>query len=127
MILITNQKNTRFGKYDGFSTNLLIGRANSDCDEISIQITDIEPKGMQFMHSHPEAQCYYIIHGTGTIIIDDEEAEVMEGDAVFIPGNSLHGIKNAGSDTLKYLTANKAFSRDKELQTWPRFTDSGNQ
>lgn len=40
-MLITNRKNTRFGKYEGFSTNLLIGEINSDSQEISIQ-KDIE-------------------------------------------------------------------------------------
>ena len=42
-MLITNRTNTRFGKYDGFSTNLLIGELNSGSKEISIQITDVDP------------------------------------------------------------------------------------
>jgi hypothetical protein len=45
-MLITNRTNTRFGEYDGFSTNLLIGELNSGSKEISIQITDVDPNEM---------------------------------------------------------------------------------
>lgn len=62
-MLITNRKSTRFGKYDGFSSNLLIMEINTGSKEISIQKTDVEPRGMQFLHSHKEEQCYYIISG----------------------------------------------------------------
>ena len=71
-MLITNKENTAIGKYDGFSTNLLIGESNSGTKEISIQITDVEPNGMQFIHSHEEEQCYYIVSGSGKMFIDDE-------------------------------------------------------
>lgn len=127
MILITNEENTRLGKYDGFSTNLLIGNLNTSSDEISIQITNIMPNKMQFVHCHPEAQCYYIISGEGNIIIADEEADVSKGDAIFIPGNSPHGIKNTGNDILKYLTANKPFGKDREMKIWFQETKPKNQ
>jgi mannose-6-phosphate isomerase-like protein (cupin superfamily) len=118
-MLITNRTNTRFGKYDGFSTNLLIGELNSGSKEISIQITDVEPNEMQFLHSHKQEQCYYIITGAGLMIIDDQTKEVKEGDAVFIPSNSTHGIKNAGKNKLTYLTANQAFGKQREEELWP--------
>jgi mannose-6-phosphate isomerase-like protein (cupin superfamily) len=119
-MLITNRKNTRFGKYDGFSTNLLMGEINSGSQEISIQITDVEPQGMQFLHSHKEEQCYYVISGTGLMIIDDCTKEVKKGDAVFIPSNSKHGIKNIGNNILTYLTANQSFGKMREQEIWPQ-------
>ena len=118
-MLITNRKNTRFGKYDGFSTNLLIGEINSGAKEVSIQITDVEPNGMQFLHSHEEEQCYYIIAGIGLMIIDDQTKELNEGDAVLIPSNSTHGIKNIGNNKLTYLTANRSFGKQREEEIWP--------
>jgi len=118
-MLITNRKNTRFGKYDGFLTSLLIGEINSGSQEISIQITDVEPKGMQSLHFHKQEQCYYIISGTGLMIIDDHTKEVKEGDAVFIPSNATHGIKNTGDNRLTYLTANQAFGKQREEEIWP--------
>ncbi len=74
---------------------------------------------MQFLHSHEQEQCYYIISGTGLMIIDDQTKEVKEGDAVFIPSNSIHGIKNIGNDRLTYLTANQAFGGKREIELWP--------
>jgi len=118
-MLITNRENTTIGKYDGFSTNLLVGESNSGSKEISIQITDVEPNGMQFLHSHKEEQCYYIISGTGKMFIDDKTQEVKKGDAIFIPSNSIHGIENIGEGILTYLTANQAFGKQREIQIWP--------
>lgn len=119
MIQKTNETNTRFGQYDGFSTNLLIGESNSGCDEISIQITNVLPGKMQTIHSHPEYQCYYILQGKGQVIIEDEVQELLSGDAVLIPSNSMHGIKNIGETILRYLTANKAFGTERENEIWP--------
>ena len=118
-MLITNRKNTRLGKYDGFTTHLLIGETNSGSKNISIQVTDIEPDGMQFVHSHEQEQCYYIISGTGLMIIEGQSEEVEEGDAVFIPSNSKHGIRNIGKNRLVYLTANQAFGKQTEKELWP--------
>ena len=91
-MIITNKENTNIGKQDGFSTNLLIGELNSCSKEISIQLTDVEPNGMQFLHSHEQEQCYYIISGFGKMFIDDQTHDVKKGDAVFITSNSMHGI-----------------------------------
>lgn len=118
-MLITNKNNTRFGKYSGFSTNLLIGELNSGSKEISIQITDVDPNEMQFLHSHEQEQCYYIVAGNGLMFIDDQTKEVKEGDAVFIPSNATHGIKNIGNNTLTYVTANQAFGKRRENELWP--------
>ena len=118
-MLITNRTNTRFGKYDGFSTHLLIGELNSGSKDISIQITDVDPNESQFLHSHEQTQCYYILSGTGRMIIDDQTEAVKEGDAVFVPPNATHGIKNIGNDALTYLTANQAFGKQKEEELWP--------
>jgi len=118
-MLVTNKKTVPLGLYDGFQTELLIGETNSNSKEISIQITEVALGGMQFLHSHDEAQCYYIVCGTGLMLIDDEEQKVIEGDAVFIPSRASHGIKNIGPETLVYLTANQAFGVEREKTVWP--------
>jgi len=122
-MLITNRTNTRFGQYDGFSTHLLIGEFNSGSKDISIQITNVDSNESQFSHSHDQAQCYYILTGTGWMTIDDQTEKVKKGDAVFIPSNATHGIKNIGNDTLTYLTANQAFGKQREEELWPDESD----
>lgn len=118
MINVSNEANTRFGEFAGYSSSLLIGECNTGCAEISIQITNVKPGKMQTLHNHPQNQCYYIIQGKGLIIIDEEEKEVFPGDAVLIPSNAVHGIKNIGDDNLQYLTANKAFGVEREKELW---------
>ena len=118
-MLITNRTNTRIGSYNGFSTNLLVGELNSGSTKISIQITDVEPNEMQFLHSHTQEQCYYILTGNGLMIIDEESEKVKDGDAIFIPSGAAHGIKNIGLTTLTYLTANQAFGKQREIELWP--------
>ncbi len=117
-MIVNTKENTRFGQYTGFSTNLLIGEVNTGCDEISIQITEVLPNKMQTIHKHPQNQCYYIFKGTGKMIIDDEEKTVKQGDAIFVPSNSNHGIMNNREDILEYLTANKSFGIEKEKEIW---------
>jgi mannose-6-phosphate isomerase-like protein (cupin superfamily) len=54
------------------------------------------------------------------MIIEGESKEVSEGDAIYIPPNHEHGIKNIGSTVLKYLTANSpVFSKEYEDSLWP--------
>jgi quercetin dioxygenase-like cupin family protein len=118
MIQKTNESNTRFGNYDGFSSSLLIGESNSGCDEVSIQITTVMLGKMQSIHKHPQCQCYYVIEGRGRVLIDEEEKDLLPGDAVFIPANATHGIINIGENILKYLTANKAFGIKRESEIW---------
>ncbi|MBT8338441.1 MAG: cupin domain-containing protein [Desulfatitalea sp.] len=118
-MLVSNKKNSNKGNYAGLSTNLLIGELNSGSKEISIQTTDVQPKEMQPIHSHEEEQCYYIISGSGMMLIDEQRKEVKEGDAIFIPSNSKHGIINIAEQVLTYLTANKAFGKKREAEIWP--------
>lgn len=122
-MLVTNSESVWCGTYDGFKTWLLIGESNSGSKDISIQITEVEPQGMQFLHAHEEPQCYYVVRGTGLMIIDEQERGVGEGEAIFIPSNATHGIKNIGSERLVYLTANRAFGVERERSIWPVGSD----
>jgi len=119
-MIIRNKKNSATGQYDGFVTYLLIGEEDVGAKNISVQITDVDVNGEQFLHSHKPEQCYYIIEGKGIMTVDDETREVFAGDAIYVPSNSRHGIKNISSSPLKYLTANSpCFGKTKEAELWP--------
>ena len=119
-MIIKNNGNTSKGEYDGFMTHLLIGRSNVGANRVSIQITEVAVGGAQFLHTHEPEQCYYIIKGKGLMIVEGESKEVIAGDAVYVPSNLKHGIKNVGDDVLEYLTANApVFSREYENNLWP--------
>jgi mannose-6-phosphate isomerase-like protein (cupin superfamily) len=53
-------------------------------------------------HEHTE-HIYYILGGKGIVIVGDEEREVTEGDAVYMPPRLDHSIKNTGTYPLRFL------------------------
>ena len=61
------------------------------------------------LHVHDdEEEIYYIIGGVGEVTVGEETEGVKEGDSIYIPLKTLHGIKNVGGYPLVYLavTAN---------------------
>lgn len=118
---IFNKNNTRnTGKLEILTSHMLISPQNSSCKNLSIQVSEVPVGSEQPVHAHEPEQCYYIISGKGLMIIEDEKREVSAGDAVYIPPDKKHGIKNTGNEVLKYLTANSpCFTKEYEDRFWP--------
>jgi len=113
-----NSKST--GNLPALNSWMLVGSRNSSAQSVSIQVSEIPVGSEQPLHHHMPEQCYYIIKGKGLMIIEEEMHEVCAGDAVYIPSNKKHGIKNLGDDVLEYLTANSPmFDEHYENNLWP--------
>jgi len=54
-------------------------------------------------HRLKASEVYYIIAGTGKMVIDDESASVRPGDAVYIPPGAAQYIDNTGKVDLVFL------------------------
>lgn len=117
---VFNRKNSyNTGKLPTLTSWMLISPKNSSVQNLSIQISEVPVGSEQPIHNHEPEQCYYIIKGKGLMIIEGESREVIVGDAVFIPSNFKHGIKNIGAEVLEYLTANApVFSDQYESTLW---------
>jgi mannose-6-phosphate isomerase-like protein (cupin superfamily) len=99
---------------------MLISPHSSSARSLSIQVSEVPVGSGQSPHKHAPEQCYYIVRGNGLMMIGDETQQVGAGDAVYIPPDSMHGIRNIGDEILEYLTANSpAFDRDYEDSLWP--------
>ena len=73
---------------------------------MTVTWVDVPPGAEQRSHSHPESeQVYVIIRGQGRMSVAGDTESVSEGDLVFIPPATSHGIVNEGSDTLVYIAA----------------------
>jgi mannose-6-phosphate isomerase-like protein (cupin superfamily) len=73
---------------------------------LSITWVDVPPGAEQRAHSHEESeQVYVIVRGRGRMRVAGDEEEVSEGDLVFIPPATDHGIVNDGEETLVYVSA----------------------
>jgi mannose-6-phosphate isomerase-like protein (cupin superfamily) len=102
------------------SSWMLISTNNTASQNLSLQISEIPIGSEQPIHNHEPEQCYYIIKGKGLMVIENESQEVKTGDAIFIPSNFKHGIKNLGNEVLEYITANAPlFSKEYEAALWP--------
>lgn len=117
---IFNKNNSRHtGSLEILTSHLLISPHSSSARNLSLQISSVPVGSEQPVHAHAPEQCYYIIRGTGLMRIEDETQEVTAGDAVFIPADRKHGLRNIGDTVLKYLTANApAFTRAYEDSHW---------
>jgi mannose-6-phosphate isomerase-like protein (cupin superfamily) len=72
--------------------------------QYSIAHAVLKPGGASLPHRLKESsEVYYILEGSGVMNIEDEEAEVRRGQAVFIPPGSWQHIRNSGSSDLEFL------------------------
>ena len=73
---------------------------------MTVTWVDVPPGGEQRAHSHPDSeQVYVIVRGRGRMSVAGDAEEVSEGDLVFIPPATSHGISNDGTETLVYISA----------------------
>ena len=63
-------------------------------EDISIEHFVKPPGHSSPRHEHPNAQVLIVLKGKLTITTDDDEQELSENDAVYIPGNELHIVTN---------------------------------
>ena len=67
------------------------------CNEkdISIEHFTKPPKHASPSHEHPSSQVLIVIKGKLSVVTEKDGEEVIdEGDAVYIPGNETHIVKN---------------------------------
>lgn len=58
-------------------------------------------------HQHGEDEFFFVLEGTAEFLLDEETARGTAYSSFYCPPNRLHGIRNAGADTLKYLVIKK--------------------
>lgn len=75
-------------------------------------VADIPVDGYLALHRHEQAETYYVLSGEGVVTLDGTDHRVSPGCNVFIPGFGEHGIRNTGTDTLRffYVLAADAFT-----------------
>jgi len=54
------------------------------------------------LHPHEgDEEIYYIISGTGEMVVDDETQPVKPGDTILTKSGSVHGLNNTSNEDLK--------------------------
>ena len=68
----------------------------------------IPPNGLFPKHIHPEKEeIYYVMSGSGTIMVEDKEETISEGSIFYVSGDVPHGLSNSNREplTVLYITA----------------------
>lgn len=69
-----------------------------------VSLAHLNPGKCYHAHAHDDhEEIYYIISGKGKMIVDDEESDIMDGDCIYIPLNSVHQIVNDGDQIIEFL------------------------
>ncbi len=66
-------------------------------------LTEMAPGDWLGHHRHAPAEIYYVVAGEGIVDLGEEQQAVRAGSAVFIPGDLEHGIRNTGSEPLRFF------------------------
>ena len=68
-------------------------------EDISVEHFVKPPGHASPRHAHPNAQVLVVLKGRLTITTDDDEQELGENDAVYIPGDEPHVVTNPAEET----------------------------
>jgi quercetin dioxygenase-like cupin family protein len=53
-------------------------------------------------HQHPEEEIMIVTEGQGTILVGGKTHQVSNGSVMFSEANKLHGVKNTGTQPLRF-------------------------
>ena len=103
---------TGFGpQYGGATWKTLISSDRMESAEVVLGVAQIPAGGVLAPHRHPPAEFYFVMSGSGVVMLEGVANPVTSGSAVFIPGNAEHSFE-AGPEgvSFAYGFAQNAFS-----------------
>ena len=68
-----------------------------------LAIATLEPGRKIEAHVDPMEEIYFVLQGSGEIVVDDETRQVGPGDATWIPTRSSHSLLNNAEENLVIL------------------------
>jgi mannose-6-phosphate isomerase-like protein (cupin superfamily) len=84
----------------------LMDRTTSGITQCSLAEEVLPPGRAVTPHLHHELEeIYYILEGSGVMTVGDEQCEVADGDAIFVPRNQRHSLANTGDQPIRLLVA----------------------
>ena len=90
----------------GQVSHLLLAPGQFGAENLSVTWVEGQPGSEQPVHSHPtNEQVYVIVRGRGAMTVGNETKEVGPGTAILVPPNTGHSIRNAGEETLIFVSA----------------------
>jgi quercetin dioxygenase-like cupin family protein len=95
-------KNT--GEFMYFSAEKMQKNSLFDSDRLFYDLYCLLPGQSQKVHSHEGSdKIYYVLEGTGTFTVGEEEQELPKGQAVIARAGDPHGVRNETDENLVLL------------------------
>jgi len=69
----------------------------------AMRLFEMEPGGNSPLHTHNWEHEVFILEGEGIAVSGKEEKKFKAGDAIFIPPNEKHQLKNSSEKPVKFL------------------------
>ena len=64
----------------------------------NVSLEFFAPRGTDYQTFHEEDEFYFIVKGTGVLVIENERFECAVGDAFFVPAKTAHHFENFTED-----------------------------
>ena len=75
-------------------------------EHMMVGLNCLEPGQTQSAHAHEGAdKFYFVLAGSGTFTVGDEERQAQAGTVVAAPAGIKHGVTNSGDERLSLLVA----------------------
>ena len=81
----------------------LISSEITPTDSLTAGVAELGPEDQLKAHRHAQPEMYHVLAGEGVVRIEGTDYPVESGSTVFVPGNAIHGIRNAGRDVLRFF------------------------
>lgn len=80
-----------------------ISKKSDNISSLSMCLEELIPGSAIPVHKHlNEDEYFYVIAGTGIVIIDEKEFPFKPGTSVLVPKNTWHGFKNTGNEKIVF-------------------------
>lgn len=90
------------GPAKGVTGRVLIGK-NDGAFNFCMRVFELGPEGHTPLHSHDWEHEIFFHSGSGEVFHKGEWTPVSQGNAVFIPQNEEHQIKNTSPEPLTFI------------------------
>ena len=80
---------------------LLMGK--DDGAPFALRLFELGESGSSMLHSHPYEHEVFVHGGVGQVLRDGVWVDLKAGDAVYIPANEEHQLRNAGNEPFFFV------------------------
>ena len=77
--------------------------AEDGAPNFAMRVIEIAPGVVFEPHHHPYEHEIYVLQGEGIVNGPGGEAEMKPNTVLFVPADELHGYRNTGDETLKFI------------------------